>query len=82
MGQSVTTANRKAAGMQDDQEQVELRMRLAQLQLEHDDLHAAIGAMIAQRSDPLRVQRMKKKKLTLKDQIEKIASKVIPEIIA
>ncbi len=68
--------------MQDDQEQVELRMRLAQLQLEHDDMHAAIDAMIAQRSDPLRIQRMKKKKLSLKDQLEKIASQIIPEITA
>ena len=68
--------------MQDDQDQVELHMRLAQLQLEHDDLHAAIDAMIAQRSDPLRIQRLKKKKLVMKDQLEKIASKVIPEITA
>ncbi len=68
--------------MQDDQDQVQLHLQMAQLKLEHDDFHAAIEAMIAQRCEPLPVQRMKKKKLALKDQIEIIASRIIPEIIA
>jgi hypothetical protein len=68
--------------MEDDQDSAELRVKLAQLQLEHDDYHAAIDAMIAQKCDPLKVQRMKKKKLRLKDEIIKLSSQVIPDITA
>lgn len=68
--------------MSDDQEQAGLRMNLAQLNLEHDDYHAAIDAMTIQKCDPLKIQRMKKKKLELKDRIKKIASNIIPDIIA
>ena len=68
--------------MTDDQDQAALRMRLGQLKQAHDDLHMAIDAMIAQRCDPLAIQRMKKKKLEMKDRIEKTTSKIIPDIIA
>jgi hypothetical protein len=68
--------------MSDDQDQAQARMKLARLQLEHDDYHAAIDAMIAQRCDPLQIQRMKKKKLELKDRITKVKSTLIPDIIA
>lgn len=68
--------------MQDDQEQVELKVRLAKLTLEHDDFHAAIEAMLAQRIDPLRIQRMKKKKLEIKDKMTQVASRILPDIIA
>lgn len=68
--------------MNDDQDQAQLRVRLAQMQLEHSDLKVAIEAMIAQRCDPLRIQRMKKKKLDLKDRMEVTSSQIIPDIIA
>jgi len=68
--------------LEDEQQQAALRMKLAQLQLEHDCYHSAIDAMIAQKSNTLQVQRMKKKKLELKDQIGKTASRIIPDIIA
>ena len=68
--------------MGDDQNQADQRMKLARLRLEHDDFHAAIDAMIKQNCDPLQVQRMKKKKLELKDRIKKVASKIIPDIPA
>lgn len=68
--------------MTHDQDQADLKMQLARLQLEHNDFHAAIEAMVAQKCDPLQVQRMKKKKLDLKDRMEKIASAIIPDIIA
>ena len=68
--------------MSDDQDQAQARMKLARLKLEHDDFHAAIDAMVAQRCDPLQVQRMKKKKLELKDRIAKVKSTLIPDIIA
>ncbi len=68
--------------MSDEQSQADQRMKLARLRLEHDDFHAAINAMIKQKCDPLQVQRMKKKKLELKDRIKKIASKIIPDMPA
>lgn len=68
--------------MDDDQDLVDIKVKRAQFQLEHDDFHSAIEAMIAQRCDPLQIQRMKKKKLELKDRINALASKSIPDIIA
>jgi len=64
------------------QDQAHIRMQAAQLKLEHDDMHAAIEAMTAQRCDALQIQRMKKKKLELKDLLEKISSRIIPDITA
>ncbi|MCO6185056.1 YdcH family protein [Rhizobium sp. L1K21] len=65
-----------------DQEQAELRMKAAKLRMEHEDFDAAIEAMIAQGCDALRIQRMKKKKLAIKDQLSKIEDQIIPDIIA
>ena len=68
--------------VQDEQEQAALKMRLAQLRLEHDAYHAAIEAMIEQGCDRLQIQRMKKKKLDIKDEIARVSSQIIPDIIA
>jgi hypothetical protein len=38
--------------------------------------------MIATNCDPLQIQRMKKKKLALKDRLMKLEDKIIPDIIA
>lgn len=65
-----------------DQEQAELRLRAAKLRQEHEDFDAAIEAMITTGCDALRVQRMKKKKLAIKDQLSKIEDQIIPDIIA
>ncbi|MEZ5799649.1 MAG: DUF465 domain-containing protein [Nitratireductor sp.] len=65
-----------------DQDQAELRVRLARLELEHEDFSHAIDAMIAQGKTPLRIQRFKKKKLQLKDEIAKLRDRTIPNIIA
>jgi hypothetical protein len=64
-------------------EQEKLNERLAQLKAEHRDLDDAIHAL-AQRGVPdmLQLQRLKKKKLTLRDEITKIESKLLPDIIA
>ncbi len=69
----------KSLSMNDDQHSAETMMRLARLRLEHEDLKLAIEAMTAQRSNPLAIQRLKKKKLELKDRIEQVASKTIPD---
>ena len=65
-----------------DQEQTEIRLEFAKLKQEHTDFDAAINAMIATGCDPLQVQRMKKKKLAIKDRMQAIEDRIIPDIIA
>lgn len=67
--------------MVDDQE--ELRQRLEQLRMEHRDLDDVI-ARLSERApfDQLQMQRLKKRKLMLKDQIAKVESQLLPDIIA
>lgn len=65
-----------------DQEQAELRLKAARLRQEHEDYDVAINAMISVGCDALRIQRMKKKKLALKDQIAEVEDQIIPDIIA
>ena len=65
-----------------DQDLAELRVRLARLEIENEDLDPAINAMVAIGTDQLRVQRFKKKKLVLKDEITKLRARIIPDIIA
>ncbi|WP_245412209.1 YdcH family protein [Notoacmeibacter ruber] len=65
-----------------DQEKAELRLQLARLKQEHADFDAAIEAMVKTGCDALRIQRMKKKKLVLKDKISELADGTLPDIIA
>ena len=60
-----------------------LRAKLAILKTEHRDLDDVI-ARISERApfDQLQLQRLKKRKLMLKDQILKIESELLPDIIA
>ncbi|MBX9453482.1 MAG: YdcH family protein [Neoaquamicrobium sediminum] len=65
-----------------EQEQAEIRLEFAKVKQEHTDFDAAINAMIAVGCDPLQIQRMKKKKLTLKDRMQQLEDRIIPDIIA
>jgi hypothetical protein len=67
--------------MTDDQET--LRRKLTELETEHRDLDDII-ARIAETApfDQLQLQRLKKRKLLLKDQIAYVKSKLVPDIIA
>ena len=65
-----------------DQEQAELRLAVARLRQEHEDYDAAINAMIQIGCEALRIQRMKKKKLILKDKLSQLEDQIIPDIIA
>lgn len=65
-----------------DQDQTELRLMAARLRQEHEDYDVAINAMIKTGCDALRIQRMKKKKLIIKDKISRIEDQIIPDIIA
>ena len=56
---------------------------LAELRLEHRDLDTIIGELATHRGrDELRLTRMKKRKLLLKDQIARLESKLIPDLDA
>lgn len=60
-----------------------LQVRLALLVQEHNDLDAAIVALAAAPShDSLTLARLKKKKLQLKDMIQKLRDQLTPDIIA
>jgi hypothetical protein len=65
------------------EEERELREQLARLQQEHRDLDAAIIALAgAPGSDLIQVQRLKKRKLILRDRIRAIEDQLTPDIIA
>ncbi len=65
------------------EEECELREQWARLQQEHRDLDAAITALQhARGSDMLQVQRLKKRKLYLRDRISFIEDQLTPDIIA
>jgi hypothetical protein len=60
-----------------------LRIKLEVLRREHRDLDQAIHALEETgRPDQLTLRRLKKQKLSLKDQIVKIEDQLIPDIIA
>ena len=60
-----------------------IRNELAQLRQEHRDLDTAIEALHEQiNPDSLQLQRLKKRKLVLKDRISSLEDKLLPDIIA
>lgn len=60
-----------------------LRVRLEVLRREHRDLDEAIAALEqAGRADMLTIRRLKKQKLSLKDQIRLVEDQLTPDIIA
>lgn len=66
-----------------DETMEELRRRLAELTTEHRDLDDVIARMAKDPlMDQLRLQRLKKRKLMLKDQIARLENQLIPDIIA
>lgn len=66
-----------------DEERRELEATLARLRQEHRDLDAAIEALHnVPGSDILQVQRLKKRKLVLRDRMSYIEDELTPDIIA
>jgi hypothetical protein len=64
-----------------DEQQV--RIELAKLRQDHRDLDAAIAAMVALGTgDTIQIQRLKKRKLALKDRISFLEDQIVPDIIA
>ena len=81
-GEGGRPQSKPAVAMTQDEER-ELREQLARLQQEHRDLDAAIAALaMSPGSDVIQVQRLKKRKLVLRDKIRRIEDQITPDIIA
>jgi hypothetical protein len=66
-----------------DEEKVQVRLHLHELETEHHDLDDIIRRLSADPAqDQLQLRRLKKRKLVLKDQIQKLRARLIPNIIA
>ena len=60
-----------------------MKDRLVALRLEHRDLDDVIARVVERGPyDQLRIRRLKKRKLMLKDQIAQLESELLPDIIA
>ena len=67
----------------DTSDQKELKQKLIELQEEHRDLDQAITTLTAAGSfNQIRLQRLKKRKLAIKDQIVRLKGALVPDIIA
>jgi hypothetical protein len=66
-----------------EEEKAQIRQRLQALEIEHHDLDDVIDRLVGDPSqDRLQLQRLKKRKLMLKDQIQRLRTRLIPDIIA
>jgi len=66
-----------------EEEKAQIKQRLHALEVEHHDLDDVIDRLaIDPGQDRLQLQRLKKRKLLLKDQIAKLRTRLIPDIIA
>ena len=80
---SIETLGAAAMTEQDKQDKAELKAQLARLQQEHRDLDSAIEALqTSPGKDIIQVQRLKKRKLYLRDRIAFIEDELTPDIIA
>ena len=67
----------------DEPDKYQLRQRLEQLLSEHRDLDDVIAHLAESRPyDQLQIQRLKKRKLRLRDEIGKLEDILTPDIIA
>ena len=66
-----------------DEERAALSIQLERLREEHRDLDAAIDALLhAGQADQLQLQRLKKRKLALRDRLTQLEDSLTPDIIA
>ena len=66
-----------------EEESNPIRSQLAELRVEHRDLDEAIHRLAADpAADQLRLTRLKKRKLLLKDSIARLESELIPDLDA
>jgi hypothetical protein len=82
-GFAATADGSAQAGLEASRAAAAMKAQLARLRQEHRDLDAAIEALHnAPGSDLLQVQRLKKRKLQLRDRIIQIEDQITPDIIA
>ena len=63
--------------------QEKIRQQIAIMESEHSDLDAVIQRLVEDLPfDQLKLQRLKKRKLVLKDEMAKLRSRILPDIIA
>lgn len=71
------------ARMIDDEETEALRRRLEAVMVEHRDMDDVIARLMDTAPyDMLQLQRLKKRKLALKDEIARLQAQITPDIIA
>ncbi len=67
----------------DEQDESAVRARIAVLISEHRDLDQTIARVLESAPfDHLQLQRMKKRKLAIKDEINRLEAQLLPDIIA
>ena len=80
--QKTTPSKKRGAANESDRTDI-LKAKLQSLLSEHRDLDGVIAQMTgASVSDQLRMQRLKKRKLALRDEIARLHALVLPDIIA
>jgi hypothetical protein len=80
MAEGTMAEGTMAEGNEDLQD---LKRQLEELATEHRDLDDIIARVSEEAPfDQLQIQRLKKRKLSLKDQINQLESKLLPDIIA
>jgi hypothetical protein len=66
-----------------DTDEASARVKLGQLVQDHADLDAAVQALaLVPMPDMMVIARLKRKKLALKDEIQRLKNELLPDIIA
>jgi len=82
-GQQAFRSGRRKGVRVSDERGKSLERRLHELQVEHRDLDEVVSRLAAGiEADELLIKRLKKRKLQLKDQIERLRSLLIPDLDA
>ncbi|WP_421882210.1 YdcH family protein [Pacificispira sp.] len=82
-GSVVFSRYRETLPKMDEEEEAEIKAEIAGLTEEHRDLDQMIARVSeAAPFDQLQLQRMKKRKLMIKDQLSRLNAMLVPDIIA
>lgn len=66
-----------------EEEELAIRIQIGRLRQQHRDLDASIEALMnSNTSEPLQIQRLKKQKLQIKDEIAALEDSLFPDISA
>ena len=86
LAEAAESARKNNASQNSDQKNSEiqgLQHQLAELEAEHRDLDEVISRLSdSTPTNQLQIQRLKKRKLNLKDEITRLHAKLLPDIIA